>query len=140
MKKITASIKLAPGNRGFFDPITGINLNLSNSIGYIYKDDDTANIRKAIREGKILIVGGQLPPAINIKSIQKEKKVIKKKEEIKPVEVKKEEAKKFKKQKEIKSTKKIEKREDIIVAEEPKIKLPMLKEVDAKDKPVEAGE
>lgn len=140
MKKITASIKLAPGNRGFFDPITGINLNLSNSIGYIHEDDDTANIRKAIREGKILIVGGQLPPAINIKSIQKEKKVIKKKEEIKPVEVKKEEAKKFKKQKEIKSTKKIEKKEDIIVAEEPKIKLPMLKEVDAKDKPVEAGE
>ncbi len=140
MKKITASIKLAPGNRGFFDPITGINLNLSNSIGYIYEDDDIANIRKAIREGKILIVGGQLPPAINIKSIQKEKKVIKKKEEIKPVEVKKEEAKKFKKQKEIKSTKKIEKKEDIIVAEEPKIKLPMLKEVDAKDKPVEAGE
>ena len=93
MKKITASIKLAPGNRGFFDPITGINLSLSNSMGYIREDDDITNIKKAIREGKVKIVGGQLPPAINIKPIQKVKKVIKKKEEVKPVEVKKEEAK-----------------------------------------------
>ena len=43
MKKITASIKLAPGNRGFFDPITGINLSLSNSMGYIREDDDITN-------------------------------------------------------------------------------------------------
>ncbi len=140
MKKITASIKLAPGNRGFFDPITGINLSLSNSMGYIREDDDITNIKKAIREGKIKIVGGQLPPAINIKPIQKVKKVIKKKEEVKPVEVKKEEAKKFKKQKKVKPAEKIEKKEDIVLTEEPKIKLPILKEDNVKDKPVEAGE
>ena len=28
MKKIIASIKLAPGNRGYFDPLTGINLTI----------------------------------------------------------------------------------------------------------------
>ena len=87
MKKIIASIKLAPGNRGYFDPLTGINLTISNSIGYIREDDDVSNIRKAIREGKVKIVGGQLPPAINnikpVKELKKEK----------PVEVKKEEKK-----------------------------------------------
>ena len=70
MKKITATIKLVPGNRGFFDPLTGIKLNVSNSIGYIYEDYDISNIRKAIKEGKIKIVGGSLPPAIAIKPVK----------------------------------------------------------------------
>ena len=70
MKKITATIKLVPGNRGFFDPLTGIKLNVSNSIGYIYEDYDVSNIRKAIKEGKIKIVGGKLPPAITIKPVK----------------------------------------------------------------------
>ena len=87
MKKIIASIKLAPGSRGYFDPLTGINLTISNNIGYVRENDNVSNIRKAIREGKIKIVGGQLPPAINnikpVKELKKEK----------PVEVKKEEKK-----------------------------------------------
>ena len=86
MKKIIASIKLAPGNRGYFDPLTGINLTISNSIGYIREDDDVSNIIKAIREGKVKIVGGQLPPAINnikpVKEVKKEKPVEIKKEKI----------------------------------------------------------
>lgn len=65
MKKIIASVKLAPGNRGFFDPLTGINLK-SNKLGYIYEGDDVTNIRKAIREGILKIVGGKIPPAIHI--------------------------------------------------------------------------
>lgn len=130
MRKIVASIKLVPGCRGFFDPVTGINLSLSNSIGYIREDDKVDNIRKAIREGKIKIVGGQLPPAINIKPIQKAKKIIKKVEEIKPVEVK-EEPKKLKKQKKVKPAE-IKKEQEIIVE---------LKPIEEKeDKPVEAGE
>ena len=130
MRKIVASIKLVPGCRGFFDPVTGINLSLSNSIGYIREDDKVDNIRKAIREGKIKIVGGQLPPAINIKPIQKAKKIMKKVEEIKPVEVK-EEPKKLKKQKKVKPAE-IKKEQEIIVE---------LKPIEEKeDKPVEAGE
>lgn len=130
MRKIVASIKLVPGCRGFFDPVTGINLSLSNSIGYIREDDKVDNIRKAVREGKIKIVGGQLPPAINIKPIQKAKKIIKKVEEIKPVEVK-EEPKKLKKQKKVKPAE-IKKEQEIIVE---------LKPIEEKeDKPVEAGE
>ena len=130
MRKIVASVKLAPGCRGFFDPVTGINLSLSNSIGYIREDDKVDNIRKAVREGKIKIVGGQLPPAINIKPIQKAKKIIKKVEEIKPVEVK-EEPKKLTKQKKVKPAE-IKKEQEIIVE---------LKPIEEKeDKPVEAGE
>ena len=130
MRKIVASVKLVPGCRGFFDPVTGINLSLSNSIGYIREDDKVDNIRKAVREGKIKIVGGQLPPAINIKPIQKAKKIIKKVEEIKPVEVK-EEPKKLKKQKRVKPAE-IKKEQEIIVE---------LKPIEEKeDKPVEAGE
>ena len=130
MRKIVASVKLVPGCRGFFDPVTGINLSLSNSIGYIREDDKVDNIRKAIREGKIKIVGGQLPPAINIKPIQKAKKIIKKVEEIKPVKVK-EEPKKLKKQKKVKPAE-IKKEQEIIVE---------LKPIEEKeDKPVEAGE
>ena len=130
MRKIVASVKLVPGCRGFFDPVTGINLSLSNSIGYIREDDKVDNIRKAVREGKIKIVGGQLPPAINIKPIQKAKKIIKKVKEIKPVEVK-EEPKKLKKQKRVKPAE-IKKEQEIIVE---------LKPIEEKeDKPVEAGE
>ena len=78
MKKIIASVKLAPGNRGFFDPLTGINLK-SNRLGYIYEGDDVTNIRKAIREGILKIVGGKIPPAIHIEP--KTKPVCKEKEE-----------------------------------------------------------
>ena len=82
MKKITATIKLVPGNRGFFDPLTGIKLNVSNSIGYIYEDYDISNIRKAIKEGKIKIVGGSLPPAIAIKPVKESLNETIEKEEI----------------------------------------------------------
>ena len=73
MKKIVASIKLAPGNRGYFDPLTGINLSLSNNMGYVRQCDDVTNIRKDIRNGKIKIVGGQLPPSVSISKPVKEK-------------------------------------------------------------------
>lgn len=82
MKKIIASIKLAPGNRGYFDPLTGINLSISNNIGYIREDDILSNIRRDIRCGKITIVGGQLPPSVVIpkqKAVKEEKKVVEKK-------------------------------------------------------------
>lgn len=74
MKKIITSVKLAPGNRGYFDPLTGMNLSISNNIGYVREDDNIDNIRKAIKEGKILIVGGQLPPAITIEPIKEQAK------------------------------------------------------------------
>lgn len=128
MKKIIASIKLAPGNRGYFDPLTGINLTISNSIGYIREDDDISNIRKAIREGKIKIVGGQLPPAINnIKPVKEAKKE-------KPVKIKKEKIEVIAPVIEDKKQSKIA--TIIKKKEEPKIEL----KKEPKEDPVKAGE
>ena len=133
MKKIIASIKLAPGSRGYFDPLTGINLTISNNIGYVRENDNVSNIRKAIREGKIKIVGGQLPPTVNnIKSVKEEKKE-------KPVEVKKEE-----KKIEIK----IPVMENKVVKEQPKKTITTKKKEEpkaeikpeVKEEPVKAGE
>ena len=136
MKKIIASIKLAPGNRGYFDPLTGINLTISNSIGYIREDDDVSNIRKAIREGKVKIVGGQLPPAINnikpVKEVKKEK----------PVEIKKEKIEVIipvvedKKQPKIATI--IKKKEEPKIEPKKEVKTELKKE--SKEEPVKAGE
>lgn len=148
MKRIIASIKLAPGNRGYFDPLTGMNLSLSNNIGYIREGDNVDNIRRDIKNGKIKIVGGNLPPAVNIKQkqvkeepvkveVKKESKVIKK--EI--VEKKKEEIVKQIPKQEIKQEKKKPEKKAIpfvkeqppVVKEEPKPE-PEAITIDVKDK------
>ena len=144
MKKIIASIKLAPGNRGYFDPLTGINLTISNSIGYIREDDDVSNIRKAIREGKVKIVGGQLPPAINnikpVKEVKKEKPVEIKKEKIEVITPVVED----KKQPKIATI--IKKKEEPKIEPKKEVKTELKKEVktelkkEPKEEPVKAGE
>ena len=136
MKKIIASIKLAPGNRGYFDPLTGINLTISNSIGYIREDDDISNIRKAIREGKIKIVGGQLPPAINnIKPVKEAKKE-------KPVKIKEEKIEIIipvaENKKQPKTTTAIKKKEEPKIEPKKESKIELKKE--PKEDPVKAGE
>ncbi len=70
MKRIIATIKLVPGSRGYFDPLTGINLSPSSSVGYVREGDNISNIRRAIKENKIRIVGGNLPPAVSIKPVR----------------------------------------------------------------------
>ena len=136
MKKIIDSIKLAPGNRGYFDPLTGINLTISNSIGYIREDDDISNIRKAIREGKIKIVGGQLPPAINnIKPVKEAKKE-------KPVKIKEEKIEIIipvaENKKQPKTTTAIKKKEEPKIEPKKESKIELKKE--PKEDPVKAGE
>ena len=136
MKKIIASIKLAPGNRGYFDPLTGINLTISNSIGYIREDDDVSNIRKAIREGKVKIVGGQLPPAINnIKPVKEAKKE-------KPVKIKEEKIEIIipvaENKKQPKTTIAIKKKEEPKIEPKKESKIELKKE--PKEDPVKAGE
>lgn len=93
MKRIIASVKLAPGSRGYFDPLTGINLSPSNSIGYVREGDDVTNIRRAIKENKIRIVGGIIPPAVSIKPVKvklnkvvEEQPIIKEEIETQPME------------------------------------------------------
>lgn len=115
MKKIVASVKLAPGCRGYFDPLTGINLSRSNSVGYVRENDNASNIRKAIKEGKIKIVGGQLPPAVSIKPREIEQPVKVEKIKVNKVEPKKAPVfKKAEEPKEVVEPKKEEKKEVMI--------------------------
>lgn len=128
MKRIIASIKLAPGNRGYFDPLTGMNLSLSNNIGYIREGDKVDNIRKDIKDGKIKIVGGKLPPAVNIEQKQFKEEPVK-------VEAKKE--LKVMKKETVEKKKKEAKKEEV---KQEKKKIPFIKEeeekvvIDVKDK------
>ena len=140
MKRIIASIKLAPGNRGYFDPLTGMNLSLSNNIGYIREGDKVDNIRRDIKDGKIKIVGGKLPPAVNIEQKQfkeepvkveakKEPKVVKKE----VVKKKKEEAKKEEIKKEVKNPFAKKQEEKIVIDVKDKEKLEQASEQPQKD-------
>ena len=53
-------IKLAPGNIGWFDPITSIHLTLVKTEALVKPGMNTTNIKKALSEGKIIIKQGIL--------------------------------------------------------------------------------
>ena len=112
MKRIIASIKLAPGSRGYFDPLTGINLSPSNNIGYVREGDNLTNIRRAIKENKIKIVGGTVPPAVSIKPVKvklnkvEEEQLIIKEEEPQIIEVQEKPRKKKAKKEEVQAVNK----------------------------------
>lgn len=76
MKKTVAIVKLAPGNSGFFDPLTGLHLTLTSKVGYVYDIDDTTNIRVALKKHTLELTGGVLPPVCSIKQPVKERKII----------------------------------------------------------------
>ena len=76
MKKTVAIVKLAPGNSGFFDPLTGLHLTLTSKVGYVYNTDDTTNIRAALKKHTLELTGGALPPVCSIKQPVRERKII----------------------------------------------------------------
>lgn len=98
MAQPIAKIRLALGNVGFYDSLTGVRLTKADPEGTIYSGKNTANIKKAIREGKVVLKEGSLsslqvepvlkreieidePPKMNIaKNFKATKK------EVKPVE------------------------------------------------------
>ena len=98
MKTKIAKVKLAPGSRVFFDPLTGINLNQECKTAFIYDDADLSNIRAALQSNRIQLAEGRLPSAkvstkpipakgVKIDEIAKPivKKVAKVKQEVKEV-------------------------------------------------------
>lgn len=90
MKRAIAKIKLAPGNAGWFDPLTNIYLTLSKKECFVYNDQDITNIRQAVKDNKLVLKEGRLPsPAPEEKEV---KKTTQKKHEdkVKEVEVKEE--------------------------------------------------
>ena len=68
MKRAIAKIKLAPGNAGWFDPLTNIYLTLSKKECFVYNDQDVSNIRKAIKQNKLVLKEGRLPSPVSEES------------------------------------------------------------------------
>lgn len=60
MAQPIAKIRLALGNVGFYDSLTGVRLTKADPEGTIYSGKNTANIKKAIREGKVVLKEGSL--------------------------------------------------------------------------------
>lgn len=56
--KIIAVVKLAPGNIGWYDELTGIHLTISRSTANVYSGSNTTNLTKALRERVIELVKG----------------------------------------------------------------------------------
>ena len=73
MKRAIAKIRLAPGNAGWFDPLTNIYLTLSKKECFVYNDQDVSNIRKAIKQNKLVLKEGRLPSPVS----EDDKKVVK---------------------------------------------------------------
>ena len=78
MKRAIAKIKLAPGNAGWFDPLTNIYLTLSKKECFVYNDQDISNIRKAVKENKLVLKEGKLPSPVSEEKKETVKKSIKK--------------------------------------------------------------
>ena len=58
--KIIAVVKLAPGNIGWYDALTGIHLTIARSTAKVYSGSNTTNLVKALRERVIELVDGSL--------------------------------------------------------------------------------
>ena len=91
MKRAIAKIKLAPGNAGWFDPLTNIYLTLSKKECFVYNDQDVSNIRKAIKQNKLVLKEGRLPSPVSEEKKETVKKSIKKQIAQEKVKVKKDE-------------------------------------------------
>ena len=58
--KIIAVVKVAPGNIGWYDSLTGIHLTIARSTAKVYSGSNTTNLVKALRERVIELVDGSL--------------------------------------------------------------------------------
>lgn len=76
-RKIIATVRLAAGQAGYYDELTGVYMTLSNRNANIYADMNTKSIKSAVRNGKLFVTSGSLTPT----SIEEEKEVI----EMKPL-------------------------------------------------------
>ena len=70
MAKPIAKIKLAQGNVGFYDSLTNIRLTKAAPEAIVYSESNVANIKKAIKEGKVVLKEGSLS-SLQIKPIYK---------------------------------------------------------------------
>lgn len=64
MNDIIATIKLALGEVGFYDPLSGIHLSIGNPIAYVRAGVNTSQLQSSVRSGRLVLVEGSLgnPP------------------------------------------------------------------------------
>jgi len=64
MNDIIATIKLALGEVGFYDPLSGIHLSIGNPIAYVRAGVNTSQLQSSVRSGRLILVEGSLgnPP------------------------------------------------------------------------------
>lgn len=77
MAEPIAKIKLAPGNVGWYDSLTNIVLTKAQPEAVVYSGKNVINIKKAIREGKVLLQEGSLSSYEN-KATEEKKRDVKK--------------------------------------------------------------
>ena len=58
--EVIAIVRLAPGMIGFYDPLTGIRLTLSEPEAEVYEGGNYTRIRKAIANGELELVEGSI--------------------------------------------------------------------------------
>lgn len=58
--KVIATIKLAPGQVGFYDPLSRIHLTLGNPVATVYSGTNCAALRRNVKAGIIRILEGTL--------------------------------------------------------------------------------
>lgn len=65
-KNVIATIKLAPGRVGFFDPLSRIHLTITNPTAHVHSGTNCAALRRNVRNGVLRLVdgslGGDVPP------------------------------------------------------------------------------
>lgn len=64
MNDIIATIKLALGEVGFYDPLSGIHLSIGNPVAYVRAGVNTSQLQSSVRSGRLILVEGSLgnPP------------------------------------------------------------------------------
>src|SRR5690606_7590404 len=80
-KELLGTIRLAPGEVGYFDELTRIHLTIARPTAHIYAGMNTTNIKKSVRSGGLLLVSGTLEPKADVDEAKIETKATKKAEE-----------------------------------------------------------
>lgn len=64
MNDIIATIKLALGEVGFYDPLSGIHLSIGNPVAYVRAGVNTSQLQSSVRSGRLILAEGSLgnPP------------------------------------------------------------------------------
>lgn len=92
-KEVIATIKLAAGRVGFYDPLSRIHLTLGRPTAHVYAGTNCASLRRNVKAGVIRLVNGTLgeevPPFKVVKIGDQFKLASNVEEEMKPVYAKK---------------------------------------------------